>query len=300
MNSETSILITGANGLIGHRIYHELRSRGFQNITLLSKNSIQVEAGSTVKFDFQEYAYLSQVLDMIAPKIIFNTAAISSIEGAIADPELTQKVNVLAVKELAEWSQANQAKLIHFSSDFVFDGTSLEFSEKDEAKPLSDYGKSKLEGDFQVMLNCTDFIIIRPIMVFGWNEAWQRKNIFTWVYDELKSGKPIMVTSDQIRMPTLVSDLVHNTVELALSTKTGLYHISGSENINVLDFANRIAEVFHFDEKLISAIKTSDLPAAQPRPLLSGFDLTKAKSLPELKFRSIESALNQLKLDLIK
>lgn len=296
MNSDTPILITGANGFIGHKLYFELIKRGFRNITLLSRNSIQFQATSTIKFDFRDYKYLGQILDMVSPQIIFDTAAISSIDSAILDPQLTQSVNVLAPRELALWSKINRARLIHFSTDFVFDGEKSEYDENDKANPLSEYGKSKFEGDKEIMMNGENFAIIRPIMVFGWKQSWQRNNIFTWVIQELNAGNAISVTDDQFRMPTLDSDLAHNAIELALSKNLGIFHLSGPEKINVLKFTQKIAKKFQLDENLIRPIKTSELIGSQPRPLHSCYNLSKIKSIPNMQFTPIDEALEKLKL----
>lgn len=108
-------------------------------------------------------------------------------------------MNAFAPEMFARYCAKHQVKLIHFSTDFVFDGTHSTISEKQNEKPISSYGSSKWLGDKWIEHCSSNYVIIRPIMVFGEKEEWQRHNFYTWLEQALQKKDFVNITADQWR-----------------------------------------------------------------------------------------------------
>lgn len=289
------ILITGANGFVGTALFKELIALDFQNLYLTSSGQNKFLYSNFKQADFSNYKEIDEVLNWSKPDMILNTAAISSIESAFRNPEVAFRVNKDAPTHIASWCKQNNSRLVHFSTDFVFDGTGTNLGETDKPKPLSIYGESKLAGEEEITkINC-GAVIIRPILVFGEKETWHRHNFYTWLRQAIKEQTTVSITADQVRQPTYIKDLVQATLALTFSDHTGCFHISGGETVNMMDFAHKIVHHLGQDSSKLTSISTEDLGAPEKRPLLSGFNLTKSKDAIAYSPKSIDQVLKGFK-----
>jgi dTDP-4-dehydrorhamnose reductase len=121
----------------------------------------------------------------------------------------------------------------------------------------------------------------------------------TWLIDQLRQGKSVRVVDDQYGNPTLASELAAALRRLAESGKTGIYHLSGSEIIDRFAFARRIADIFGLDKSLISAVKTAEFKQLAPRPLKSGFVITKAEKELGVRMSNVIDGLEKFKAEFL-
>ena len=186
-------------------------------------------------------------------------------------------MNVSAVKHLAEYCQTHECRLIHLSTDFVFDGTQTRpYTEIDIPNPVNYYGKTKRWGEEAIEQTCNDYAIVRVEVVYGKPLNGQYGNIVHLVKNRLENRQNIRVVSDQFRSPTWVEDITR-AIELLLSSQhSGIYHICGSETLSVTDIAHRVAKHFKLDESLIQSVTTEEMNEATPRPLYSPMNTEKA------------------------
>lgn len=177
------VLVTGANGLIGQHIGKLiLKSKTFNLLpTGIGKSRVKDFENIYQKLDISNSVEVKNLLKFEKPDIVINCAAISHVDICEQFPDKCYKVNVLGVKNLID-NLNPQSKFIHLSSDFVFDGTSLNYEENDKPNPLSIYGKSKLQAEEYIQQNFKNHQIIRTILVFGFGENLSRNNILTWAY----------------------------------------------------------------------------------------------------------------------
>ncbi len=147
--------------------------------------------------------------------------------------EETWLVNVLAVEEITKWSKLNGSKLIQFSTDFVFDGKDEIYSESDIPKPLSFYGKSKLQAE-QIALNYDNTLVIRTSLVYGFSQKLSRSNFPLWLIEQLNEDKAIKITADQFRSPTRVYDLSEAVSKLVRSNFVGIINIAGKNRVGCM------------------------------------------------------------------
>ena len=280
------ILLTGSNGLLGQKIvYASLKRNDIQLLaTSKGENRLHSKAGyHYASMDITNADEVTAIVENFKPHYIINTAAMTNVDACEKDQENCWKMNVEAVKTMTELCQRHNIHFIHLSTDFVFDGEKGNYSEEDVPNPLSHYARSKYESEKVVQQAKIDAAVLRTIIIYGVVDDKQRSNVVIWTINSLRQQKDINVISDQIRSPTLAEDLADACVQAALKRATGIYHVSGSETISILDMVNRTADFFQLDKKYIHPITTAQLNQPAKRPLLTGFNIDKAKR--ELNFR---------------
>jgi len=290
------ILITGSNGLLGQKIV-DLLYKTKHPLMLLSiePKSIMGERISIYRqVDLSKRKDVRKVIEEFEPEIIINTAAITDVDLCEKERELAWQVNVNGVENLAYTAKLVGAKIIHLSTDYVFDGKNGPYSELDRPNPLSYYGRTKLASENILLTSGVNYTIIRTMVLYGIGIN-VKPNFALWVYKNLKENKPIRVVDDQIGNPTLVDDLAFAILKIIELDKSGLYHIAGNDIVSRYDFAVTLADVFQFDKKLITSVKSSIFKQPAPRPLKSGFIILKAQTELGIKMSGIKQGLTIFK-----
>jgi len=288
------VLITGASGLIGRYVTDELASD--HHLILSSRGRFPLPADfSHSSFDISRTDEISPWLSDLSPEVIVHTAAVTSIAEASLDTEYTRRVNVEAPREIAMWCAANNARLVHFSTDFIFDGTRRDWKETDQAGPLSDYGRSKLESEKAVLSTSENTVVIRPILVYGYHADLVRPNFPILVAEKLSRGDRMSITSDQYRMPTYAGDLSRAVASLIDHSFTGVLHLCGPDYLNIMEFATLVAERFDLDPELLTAIETVVRDGEDARPMISGFDTSLAANTIDWDPQPISATLDSIR-----
>lgn len=300
------VLIVGSNGLIGQKILEKYLIDSNYDIIATSKSYNKFHKSSGYQFeilDITNTSAVNYIVERYNPTTIINTAALTQVDLCEEQKKLCWEINADGVKNLVNAANKINAHLIHFSSDFIFDGYNGPYKEDDKPNPLSYYGLSKLESENIVKENCKKWSIIRVILVYGIVKNMPRSNLVLWVKNNLENNKAIRVINDQFRMPTLAEDISKACFEIAKSKRLGIYHISGNEMMSILDIANKVADFFNLDKSLISPISSVELNEKAKRPQSTGFILDKAYG--ELNFKptgflgGLELFKNQLTNQLI-
>lgn len=280
------ILLTGSNGLLGQKIVYAALKRNDIQLLATSKGESRLHIKSGFDYasmDITQADEVAGIVEKFRPHCIINTAAMTNVDACEKDQENCWKMNVEAVRTMTELCELHNIHLIHLSTDFVFDGEKGHYSEEDVPNPLSHYARSKYESEKVVQQARIDSAIIRTIIIYGVVDDKQRSNVVIWTINSLRQQKDINVISDQMRSPTLAEDLADACVQAALKRATGIYHVSGSETMSILDMVNRTADFFQLDKKYIHPVTTDQLKQPAKRPLLTGFNIDKAKR--ELNFQ---------------
>lgn len=280
------ILLTGSNGLLGQKIVYAALKRNDIQLLATSKGESRLHIKSGFDYasmDITQADEVAGIVEEFKPHCIINTAAMTNVDACEKDQENCWKMNVEAVRTMTELCELYNIHLIHLSTDFVFDGEKGYYSEEDVPNPLSHYARSKYESEKVVQQARIDSAIIRTIIIYGVVDDKQRSNVVIWTINSLRQQKDINVISDQMRSPTLAEDLADACVQAALKRATGIYHVSGSETMSILDMVNRTADFFQLDKKYIHPVTTDQLKQPAKRPLLTGFNIDKAKR--ELNFQ---------------
>ena len=272
------IIILGANGFIGRRILNRLYP-SHQVLACSFHPDILPEEGYRFEtIDMLDYSAMTTLLNDFQPEVIINASALSVVDYCELHPEEAYAMNVTAVKHLAEYSRDHSCRLIHLSTDFVFDGTSsIAYTETDAPNPVNYYGKTKQWSEEVIGQLCTDYAIVRVEVVYGKPLPKQHGNIVHLVKNRLENGQSIRVVSDQFRSPTWVEDIACAIEQLLSNQHQGIYHICGGETLSVAEIAYRAAKYFNLDTSLIEPITTEAMNESTPRPTFTPMSVEKAQ-----------------------
>ncbi len=289
------VIVTGAHGLLGSKLVRQLREKyDVYGIVREFREPYAVDGVEYIEGDISKYKLLSKLARQLHPKFIFNAAAYTNVDRSESEKEACWRTNVEAVEYLARAARLVDARMIHVSTDYVFDGQNGPYREDDRPNPLGYYAKSKLAGENVLMVSGANYAIARTMVVYGYAPG-VRPNFVTWVIDQLMQGKSIRVVDDQLGNPTLADELAEALMVLAESNIQDVFHISGSEVIDRYHFALAIAEEFDLDGGLIERIKTAGLNQAAPRPLNSGFIIEKAEKALGIRMSDVRTGLRKFK-----
>ncbi len=288
------VLITGSNGLLGQKLidYYKIQSEHQLIATAKGNNRY----GNSDGFIYQslDITKREDVLDVIGkylPDVVINTAAMTNVDACESEKELCDSLNIESVRYLVAACNANNAHLVHLSTDFIFEGTHGPIDELEKPNPISYYGLSKLKAEEFIQAESKSWAIARTVLVYGIVSDMSRSNIVLWAKGALESGKPINVVSDQFRTPTLAEDLAIGCALIAAQKASGIYNISGRDFMSVFDLVYRVANFWKLDKNLLNISTSEGIKQPAKRPPITGFRLDKAIKDLGYNPRSFEEGL---------
>ncbi|WP_339789576.1 SDR family oxidoreductase [uncultured Imperialibacter sp.] len=287
-----SILITGANGLLGQKLVVLLKEKGEDFLaTGRGASRIPLEGIRYQSMDITNAAETLKVITAEKPEVVIHTAAMTNVDQCETDKEGCWLQNVTAVENIVKACEASGAFLLHLSTDFIFDGEDGPYDEEAKANPVSYYGDSKLAAEKAVMAAKIDWAMARTVLVYGIAFDMSRSNIILWVKKSLEEGKTINVVNDQWRTPTLAEDLAMGCYLIAKKKAKGIFNISGKDFMNPYQMAIATADYFGLDKSLINETDGSKFSQPAKRPPKTGFVLDKAKEVLGYNPHSFEEGI---------
>jgi len=265
------VLITGSNGQLGSEIKES--ASDYENLECIYKD--------LPEFDICDAETLTTIISDQHINAVINCAGYTAVDQAEENPEIAEQVNVKGVLNLVNALKKVDGKLIHISTDYVFDGNhSQPYKESDPVSPIGVYGETKRAGELEVLNGSIDAIVIRTSWLYSGNG-----NNFVKTMLRLGNDKEsIQVVFDQKGTPTYAKDLAKTCLDILsgassinLSKKGSLYHYSNEGVTSWYDFATAIMEISNIDCKVIP-IETKDYPTQARRPMYSVLDKSKIKS----------------------
>lgn len=280
-----NILLFGRNGQLGSEFQRTLPKLG--NVTCLDYEDV----------DLSDIHALQETLQERKPNLIVNASAYTAVDKAETEQDTAKKINALAPGAMAEWARNFGAVLIHYSTDYVFDGRKgSPYNESDPVNPLNVYGKSKLAGEENIKQAGDAYLILRTSWVYGMGKAGFVSKVLQWS----RRNEILKIVSDQISNPTWARDLAEATSRLVfahrgnlqdvMKERRGIYHLAGNGYISRYEWAKQIlANDPRPTEQLVRSIEpvSSDaFPSPAVRPLFSVLDCSKFRqafgfSLPD-------------------
>jgi dTDP-4-dehydrorhamnose reductase len=282
MNDSKGIWLLGDQGMLGRQIALELQKNGLPFV------------GSDREVDIGDRRSLETFSAGKKISWIINCAAYTAVDQAELESAAAFRVNTLGVESLAMLASGLGARLVHFSTDYVFDGTSRRpYLESDPPRPLSQYGQSKWQGEKLLTANCPSVFLFRISWLYGVFGG----NFVNTMLKKFAEANEVCVVNDQFGSPTYAAALAGNVVRLIAgdSTRYGLYHYCDNGVISWYDFAARIMAValeqrLLGKEILLRAIRTAEYPTRAVRPAYAALD--SGKVVRELNFRVTDWHLN--------
>lgn len=286
------ILLFGRNGQLGWELNRSLQPLG--EIVVLDIEEV----------DFSEPESLRQIVQDESPDVICNAVAYTAVDKAEEDEELALKINGVAPGVLAEEALKLGALLIHYSTDYVFDGTKTSpYVETDEPNPINAYGRTKLAGELAVQSSGCDYLILRT----SWVYASRANNFMLTMLKLAQEREELSIVSDQIGAPTtarLIADTTILCVQQVMKERiagifsSDLYHLTASGHTSWHGFTKEIVNLANnrlnmsLKIKEINAIPTTDYPTPAKRPMNSQLELTKLESIFTLKMPDWKESLS--------
>lgn len=257
MKSQPRIVVTGADGQLGRSLFDVLKNNS--NAVFLTKTQLDICDESAVQ----------KILKSLAPQVLINTAAYTNVDAAELDKETAFAVNATGVSTIAKICNEIKCKLIHISTDYVFDGTNqTPYKETDTPNPQTVYGKSKLAGEMAIKESgLQEYAIIRT----SWLYSNYGKNFYTTMLRLATEKKEVAVVNDQTGSPTYAPHLAESVLKISQqlnSNTSGVYHFSDAGSITWYEFAKEIFKTNSISTPL-KPISSEKFPTTARRPQYS-------------------------------
>lgn len=291
-----NIAIIGGNSKVASAIIRLFLKETSWTLYVYS-TSLSEHSDERIKYKSIPYADIKSWKEeflSIRPEYIINTAAMTNVDACEEKKQEAWFANATFVENISRIALITDAHLIHFSTDYVFDGAKGPYTETDQPAPISYYGKSKLAGENAVLKSHAKNTVIRTNVVYGLSSDNQQ-DFVKWILECSEASKSMKIVDDQYSNPTLTDDLALAVKRIIEKQRCGLYHIGGNTFCNRYEFALEIAKIFHLDESLFIPIKTKDLQQDAPRPLMGGLINLKAHTDLGISFSSITEGLVRLR-----
>ncbi|WP_426595908.1 dTDP-4-dehydrorhamnose reductase [Pectobacterium brasiliense] len=264
------ILLTGANGQLGRSFQDRLPAEW------------EILATDSNELDITDLERVAEIVKSFQPDAIVNAAAYTAVDKAESEPEIAESINVHGPQNLAIVATKYNVRLVHVSTDYVFDGSATEpYSEDSATNPLSVYGNTKLAGEQAVTKVSPEAIIVRTAWVF----SEYGNNFVKTMLRLAKERDSLSIVNDQRGCPTYAGDLAQTIISLLEKNAVGgIYHYCGDKEVSWYEFAEEIFKVANERKAIssvptLSAISTGEFLTPAKRPKYSSLDCLKIKKL---------------------
>ncbi len=275
------IALIGANGQL---VSDLLKILNKDNTSILNYPDFDITKLETMK--------MKEALSKINPAVVINTASFNRVDECEHHPNQAIELNAVAVKILSQVCADMEATLVHFSTDYVFDGRAGKpYTEKDMPNPLNVYGQTKLDGEKFVHELLDKYVLIRTCGLYGEAGCWGKGyNFVDAMVRASEKNRPIRVINDQTVTPTSTAELAERVMELIHAQEYGLFHLTNEGQCTWFEFAKTIFKKLEKDVNLVP-VESSEYGAAAVRPTYSVLDNWRAKSIGLTPFSHWTKAL---------
>ena len=269
------ILVTGRDGQVGRELTHSLAKLG--EVTATGRDDLDLTS---------DYA-IRDVVHEVRPQLIVNAAAYTAVDKAESEPDFAHRINAEAVATLAAEAKAVGAAMIHYSTDYVFDGSKeTPYVESDRTHPLSVYGKSKLDGEKALAAAGIPYLVLRTSWVYG----GEGKNFLLTILRLAAERSELRIVSDQFGAPTWSRDIAQATASIAerwrhgkfSAEKSGVYHMTAAGRTSWYGFAEEAVRLRSMSAAAqgtkfarLAPIPSAEYPTPAERPKNSQLDCAK-------------------------
>lgn len=241
-------------------------------------------------YDILNFKEIKKILISLKPSVIINCAAFTNVDLCEEQKAECWKLNVDFVEVIARAAAVTNSQLIHFSTDYIFDGFSGPYSETATPNPINFYGKSKLAAENAIKSIDGKFTIIRTNFLFGPSQTG-KKTFVDYVLDNLSQSKPIKVVDSLFSNPILTTDIAKGVRRIIKESYLGVVNFAGPDYVSRYSIACKIAEQKNFDLNLIEKVNIYDIEFLANRPIKGGLKNQKALNDLNIKFQNLDNAL---------
>lgn len=289
------LLVVGANGLLGSNVVHVGRQSDW--IVMGTYHSTRPEFDIPLtQFDLAAYEAFDEVFETYDPDLVVNCAAMTDVDGCETNTEQANVLNSDAPGALAAQCAANDVEFVHVSTDYVFDGSARDpYREGETPTPVQVYGDSKLAGERAVQEADGDHLIARLSFVWGVHRSSGELTGFpAWVRDQLESGDPVPLFTDQWVTPTRAGQAAATLLDLVDASATGLYHVACRTCVTPYEFGSVLVDQLGADAALLKEGSTGDIDRDATRPTYTCLDVSAVESRLGRPQPTLESDVNEI------
>ncbi|MCU0794040.1 MAG: SDR family oxidoreductase, partial [Opitutaceae bacterium] len=295
------ILLTGASGLVGAAFAEAAKRRGHNVVGVVGRATFAVPGLAEKRsLDLQDAAAVTALALEVFPDAIVNCAAVAEPAACDADPVRAQALNVTLPATLAKLAHHLSARLIHLSSEQVFDGTRPPYAVGDTPKPVNLYGRQKLESERQVHAAAPDFAVTLRAPLLTGNSPGGARSLHERLLADWAAGKTPRLYRDEVRQPCTAGNLAEAMLELCERRDfNGVFHWAGAETLSRVELAKRIRAHFKLSPEaapIAEANRADDAAATARRPANLGLDLKPLAGKLKTPIETFDAQLDQLVL----
>lgn len=256
------ILITGASGLLGINLAIEA-SKSHTVFGTVNSRALKTDAFTVLQTDLSAPGAVERALEAAQPEWVIHCAALADIDACETDPVRARKMNSELPEKLAQHVARGGARLIHISTDSVFDGLRGNYDEEDQPNPINNYAHTKLASEIAVARANPQAIIAR-VNLYGWSLTGKR-SLGEFFYNHLSVGRPVMGFTDVYFCPLLANELGKILLRMLEKELSGTFHVVSRECITKYEFGVRLAHKFGLPEELIQPTPVAQAGLAAAR-----------------------------------
>ncbi len=283
VSSMDRALVLGGTGFVGRELAEYLRC----------PTASLSGGGGSIAVDARHLADLRTKVGQLAPQTLVNCVGLADVDLAERDPELADSLNRRVVDNLVRIQPEMGFRLIHISTDYVFDGQRGGYQETDPPNPINEYGRSKLRGE-EVALGSNGSLVVRISSPYGRGFGVRKPQFFRYVTEALRSGKAVKALTDQRVTATFLPDLASAIETLSQRSVAGLVHVASAEAMTRFEFARQIARVVGADPELVTPGLRSDMKQwMAPRPADTSLNIELSEG-HGVSYTPVETALRSL------
>lgn len=282
-------LVIGASGLVGQ----ELMSRLGAGPRPVVGTYVSQERQNLRQLDITGGAQVQRFFKEVRPQTIYLCAALTQVDYCEDHPEQAYLQNVEGARWVAQEAARLGARLVFYSTEYVFDGKNGPYDEHAPTAPLSVYGKSKRDAEIAVREILPDVLILRTTVVYGWDPLSKKKNFAMQVYERVQTGQEMTIPFDQIGNPTLADYLAECSIELADKQVSGIVNVVGKDLLPRTDFTRALVKSLGGDVGRVTPVTTASMKQKAARPLQGGLRTEKLAGLLGREVLSLDQALER-------
>ncbi len=259
------VLITGVSGLLGSNLAHCWQTH-YTLAGIFNTHPVVLKGVALYQADLLDTVAFNKVLDEFKPQVIVHAAALANVDVCEADHALADAMNITAARQVHEAAGKRSIKLVHISTDAIYDGSKGNYNEADLPNPVNYYAVTKLKAELSALQDAN--ALVMRTSFYGFNII-KKQSLAEWVIGELGAGRAINGFTDVISSNIFTFDLAAVMTAMIEKDLTGVYNVASSDALSKYDFARELARVFNLDASLIkpASVDSVGFKAARPKDL---------------------------------
>jgi len=284
------VLVTGASGQLGGYLLRELAARNVETVAWSGSRRGSLFGADLRPVDLADRNAVAAAFRQARPDVVIHAGALARVADCFREPERARLVNSQGSAWITELAAETEVRLLHISTDLIFDGERGNYREDDAPAPLSVYGRTKADAETAVR-SAPRTLVVRMSLLFG-TSVVGRPTFFDEQVTAARNGKPIALFADEWRTPLSLKTAASALVALAQSKEAGILHLGGPERMSRLEMGERLAAFLGVCPSFIRAVRRGEAPSEEARPRDTSLDSSGWRALyPDHPWPSWEAAL---------